>query len=623
VERGLGDDRSPLGVAGDFDAWCGTRLWPALDALHPLPEGAAGAVVQGAQLLRLRLRVRVVGDDEEGVRAEVRERERRLLGGGPSPLEATAAEAEAVGKAPDRTAHPPSSDVCRVLENNRLTAQAWAQDVRHITLDLAGTGLRYAPGDIAVVRPRNPAEEVEALAARLGVDLDAVVEITPRGDADGGFGSGGDLPAPAPFPSSTYTGEAEDARATLTSPGRSPASASSPSPLPRLATVRHLLTDCVDICGVPRRGLMEQLSFFAGDEEEREKLAEMATASGADLFHSFCVSERRTLREVLDDFVTVRLPLAHLLDHLPPLQPRHFSIASAPSDRPGALSLCVAVVAYATKFGRPKRGLCSTYLAGLRVGDAVRATVRSAQLSAAYASVLCDGTGRPAVLVGPGTGFAPMRSVWRGLRHERRLREGRVVGEGGLGGGPVADSDAAAAADAVSAPAVAAAAAAAAEGKALVPGGGDVLMFFGCRKQSSDWLYGEETSAAAMGESEEGPDSGIALYDVAFSRDAVYASFVPDEVLYVPVSMSSSVITTSSGRVYVQSRLAAFGRHVADALVRRGGCLFIAGSAQKMPTEVLATVREILRVEGGLGDGVDAYMARMERDKRLVVEAWS
>jgi len=36
--------------------------------------------------------------------------------------------------------------LAKVLENRRLTAADWEQDVRHLALDISGTGLRYDDG---------------------------------------------------------------------------------------------------------------------------------------------------------------------------------------------------------------------------------------------------------------------------------------------------------------------------------------------------------------------------------------------------------------------------------------------------------------------------------------------
>ena len=56
-----------------------------------------------------------------------------------------------------------------VLVNQRITAEDGTKDVRHVEIDLAGSGLDYEPGDALGVLPRNPEALVDAVleAARL------------------------------------------------------------------------------------------------------------------------------------------------------------------------------------------------------------------------------------------------------------------------------------------------------------------------------------------------------------------------------------------------------------------------------------------------------------------------
>ncbi|NXU81130.1 NOS3 protein, partial [Oreotrochilus melanogaster] len=58
-----------------------------------------------------------------------------------------------------------------------------------------------------------------------------------------------------------------------------------------------------------------------------------------------------TLLEVLEEFPSVAPPAALLLTHLPLLQPRYYSISSAPSANPGQIHLTVAVVTYHSQGG--------------------------------------------------------------------------------------------------------------------------------------------------------------------------------------------------------------------------------------------------------------------------------
>ena len=56
---------------------------------------------------------------------------------------------------------PSNSFLCTVTQNKRITAQGHWQDVRHIILKAQDPSIHYEPGDIAVLYPKNPKEEVD------------------------------------------------------------------------------------------------------------------------------------------------------------------------------------------------------------------------------------------------------------------------------------------------------------------------------------------------------------------------------------------------------------------------------------------------------------------------------
>jgi sulfite reductase (NADPH) flavoprotein alpha-component len=62
-----------------------------------------------------------------------------------------------------------------VLANQRITAEDSSKDVRHVEIDLSGSGLDYEPGDALGVVPRNPALLVEAVLDALHLDGGAAV----------------------------------------------------------------------------------------------------------------------------------------------------------------------------------------------------------------------------------------------------------------------------------------------------------------------------------------------------------------------------------------------------------------------------------------------------------------
>jgi sulfite reductase (NADPH) flavoprotein alpha-component len=63
-----------------------------------------------------------------------------------------------------------------VLANQRITVGEDVRDVRHVELSLAGSGLRYEPGDALGVVAENPAETVEAVLAAARLDGTQTVE---------------------------------------------------------------------------------------------------------------------------------------------------------------------------------------------------------------------------------------------------------------------------------------------------------------------------------------------------------------------------------------------------------------------------------------------------------------
>jgi len=92
-----------------------------------------------------------------------------------------------------------------------------------------------------------------------------------------------------------------------------------------------------------------------------------------------------------------------LLQSLPRLHARYYSISSSPRVDPSTVSISVGVVRVTTFAGKLIRGVCSNYLASRRPGtDRVKVSVRTSPFRGPK-----DCTS-PTIMVGPGTGLAPM-----------------------------------------------------------------------------------------------------------------------------------------------------------------------------------------------------------------------
>ena len=132
--------------------------------------------------------------------------------------------------------------------------------------------------------------------------------------------------------------------------------------------------------------------MFATAEHEKERLQYFVSPEGRDDLYQYNQRERRTVLEVmssvvmnffasslvfafnysvilkiqvLEDFPSVQMPFEWLVQLVPPLKMRAFSISSSPSAHPNQVHLTVSVVSWTTPFKRNRAGLCSKWLAEL------------------------------------------------------------------------------------------------------------------------------------------------------------------------------------------------------------------------------------------------------------------
>lgn len=262
-----------------------------------------------------------------------------------------------------------------------------------------------------------------------------------------------------------------------------------PARLPQPCSVRHLVERYLDVAAVPRRSFFELLAALATNQLERDKLREFSSAAGQEDLHAYCSRPRRSALEVLADFphTTAEIQADRLLDLFPEIQPRSFSIASSLKAHPGRLQVLVAVVRYKTKLVRPRRGLCSSWLASL---DPDQGEVRVPLWVKKGSLRFPKEQQTPVILVGPGTGVAPFRAAL-----QERICEGKTGERTG---------------EASVSPSVRVVP------SRLRPSPANVL-FFGCRSESKDFYFRSEW--------EELTKAGKLRLFTAFSRDQVRGRF--------------------------------------------------------------------------------------------------
>ncbi|MER6573677.1 cytochrome P450 [Streptomyces sp. NPDC001093] len=279
-----------------------------------------------------------------------------------------------------------------VTEAYDLTAPAYPRTKRFLRIALP-EGVTYRTADHLTVLPANAPDLVDRAVAAFGLEPDAVLEIRatrPRRD-----------------------GLAVD----------------------RPLTVRQLLTHHVEL---QQRPTARQLALLAEANPCPPERAALAALTGDD---------PRTLVELAEDHPALRGALGWplLLDLLPPLRPRTYSVSSSPVVDARHVDLMVSVLDAPARSGKGRhRGTGSGHLATLRPGDTVYARVQPCR-----EAFRIDGSA-PVVMVAAGTGLAPFR-------------------------GAVADRVAARAAGAELPPA---------------------LLYFGCDAPDADFLHAAELRAA-------------------------------------------------------------------------------------------------------------------------------
>ncbi|KFM56652.1 NADPH-dependent diflavin oxidoreductase 1, partial [Stegodyphus mimosarum] len=247
--------------------------------------------------------------------------------------------------------------------NERVTANDHFQAVHHLEF-IINSSVHYEPGDVVVVWPKNAVEETEDFLSLLNVPLDSEFILVS---------SNPELPLPTimPYP----------------------------------CTVRQCVTSFFDIMSVPRRSLFDYFYQFSKDELEKEKLKEFTLPEGQEELFSYCNRPKRNILEVLKDFphTTPYIPFNYLFDMIPQIRPRSFSIASSLCFHPKEFHLLVAVVEYKTRLQKPRRGLCSNWLARLECGTVIPFFIKKGSISLPKEN-------NPIIMIGPGTGCAPFRA---------------------------------------------------------------------------------------------------------------------------------------------------------------------------------------------------------------------
>ncbi|KAI9483368.1 MAG: hypothetical protein EXX96DRAFT_557953 [Benjaminiella poitrasii] len=301
-------------------------------------------------------------------------------------------------------------------------------------------------------------------------------------------------------------------------------------------TVFQLFSQTLDIFGRPAKKFYESLAAYATDPKEREQLLYLISPEGKEGFKKR-VDETVTYEDLLREFSSAKPPLQVLAQIVAPIKPRHYSIASSQKMYNNAVHLLIVAVDWEIN-DKKRYGQCTRYLSGLRVNDRVTVSIKPSVMK------LPPLDSQPVIMAGLGTGMAPFRAFIQ----ERYLAK--------------------------------------AAGKKVGP----VVLYFGSRHRSMEYLYGEELEAYHA-------DGVLSHMGLAFSRD-------------------------QKEKVYIQHKMMEDAEMLADYLLNKKGHFYLCGPTWPVPDVKDAVVHGITSYGGVDAAKASALIEEWKEKETYILEVY-
>ncbi|KAF2899391.1 hypothetical protein ILUMI_06786 [Ignelater luminosus] len=189
-----------------------------------------------------------------------------------------------------------------------------------------------------------------------------------------------------------------------------------PPHIPVCGTLQDLFLNHLDIRSVPKKLFLRSLTRYTTVKEEFEKLQFLCSPNGSEEYKEFIINNR-TLLDQLSSFPSCQPPVERLLENLPPLQPRPYSISCSPLLKELHITFSVITTEWGAK------GVCSGWLESLTTDlesqlSQMRITHDQSESSQTDKNVqfyyrkinnfrLPTDPMTPIIMIGPGTGVAP------------------------------------------------------------------------------------------------------------------------------------------------------------------------------------------------------------------------
>jgi len=260
--------------------------------------------------------------------------------------------------------------------------EGYERAIDHFEFDLTGSGLPcYGQGDSLGLWPSNDGEQAKILLNALNLKGDEIFRIQPV-----------------------------DSNRSV--------------PLPEVITARTLFSEVLDIGGWPKRRFYEMLKLCATDEAEKAQLQHICSREGKAEYNA-CMEESYTYAELLQKFPSAKPSVGQLLDYIPDIKPRLYSIASSSRLRgENTCHLCIIKNEWTASSGRERVGLSTRWLGEVEPGQE---GLRCHSIVHPSAVTMPETHETPLLMVALGTGIAPMRAFIE--ERAAAKRDGEICGD--------------------------------------------------------------------------------------------------------------------------------------------------------------------------------------------------
>ncbi|NXG51706.1 MTRR reductase, partial [Psilopogon haemacephalus] len=425
-----------------------------------------------------------------------------------------------------------------VIKAVQLTREDALKTALLLELHVADTAFDYQPGDAFCVLCPNSASEVEELLHTLGLSDKGECFVSVK-----------------------------------VKQGTKKKGATHPQHIPERSTPKFILTWCLEIRAIPKKAFLRALVECTSDAGQKRRLQELCSRQGASDYTHFIRDPNLCLLDLLHAFPSCKPSLSVLIEHLPKLQARSYSVSSSSLYCPGKLRFVFNVVEFPACASRQvsRKGVCTGWLAEL-VAPLLHPNTNAVDtggggFSTAKVTIFARPNNTfhlpadpsvPLMMVGPGTGIAPFIGF---LQHRQKLREEHPDWAFG-----------------------------------------ETWMFFGCRHQDQDYLFKQLRCFLENGT--------LSHLKVCFSRDSSTAE----------VASTAQVAPPK----YVQDVIRLYAKEVARVLLKEGGYFYVCGDKKHMADGVSDAVVDILSMEME-ADKLEAMkiLATLREAKRYLQDVWS